>query len=225
MSDLVGRRLRQTVKLRKHLALARGASETKDMARKKNSSGEVTGPRVREAALRLFARYGYAAVTMRQIAAEVGIQAGALYRYTPDKQALLVDLMETHLAELLAAQDALPNCADPLAALDQFTRFHIRFHAARVDAVFIAYMELRALEPANFTRIETMRRDYEARLASILHAGVAAGQMHLPDPKLAAFALIAMLTGVNTWYREGGRLSLAEVEEMYCAMVCRAVGA
>lgn len=220
-----GCRLRETGGRRKDLALALWARETLGMARKKNSSGEVTGPRVRAAAQRLFARYGYAAVTMRQIAAEVGMQAGALYRYTPDKQALLVDLMETHLTELLAAHDALPPCPDALAALEQFTRFHIRFHAARVDAVFIAYMELRALEPANFAKVEAMRRTYEARLAAILQAGVAAGQMRLPDPKLAAYALIAMLTGVNTWYREGGRLSLAEVEAMYCAMVTKAVGA
>ncbi len=195
------------------------------MARKKNSSGEVTGPRVRDAALRLFARHGYGAVTMRQIAAEVGMQAGALYRYTPDKQALLADLMQSHLAELLAAHDALPVCPNPLAALDQFTRFHIRFHAARTDAVFIAYMELRALEPENFAQVEAMRRDYESRLQLILQRGTSAGQMHLPDTKLATYGLIAMLTGVNTWYREGGRLSLRDVEEMYCDMVRKAVGA
>ena len=38
---------------------------------------------------------------MRQIAAEVGVQVGALYNYTPDKQSLLYDLMHTHLTDLL----------------------------------------------------------------------------------------------------------------------------
>jgi hypothetical protein len=38
-------------------------------------------------------------------------------------------------------------------------------------------------------------------------------------------AVIAMLTGVNTWFREGGRLSLAEVEQIYWDMVRKAVGA
>ncbi len=54
-------------------------------------------------ALRLFARQGFAAVSMRQIASEVGVQAGALYLYTPDKQTLLFDLMTTHMNELLQA--------------------------------------------------------------------------------------------------------------------------
>jgi hypothetical protein len=36
-------------------------------------------------------------------------------------------------------------------------------------------------------------------------------------------ALIAMLTGVNTWYRAQGRLSLAEVEAIYWDIVRRSV--
>jgi AcrR family transcriptional regulator len=71
------------------------------MARKQGSHGEITGPKVRAAALRLFARHGFAAVSMRQIAGEVGVQAGALYLYTADKQTLLFELMRDHLAELL----------------------------------------------------------------------------------------------------------------------------
>jgi AcrR family transcriptional regulator len=73
------------------------------MARKTGSHSEITGPRVREAALPLFARHGFAAVSMRQIAGEGGGQAGALYLYTKDKQSLLFDLMRAHMDELLAA--------------------------------------------------------------------------------------------------------------------------
>ena len=47
----------------------------------------------------------------------------------------------------------------------------------------------------------------------------------LPDTKLATLALIAMLTGVTNWYREGGRLSRADVEAIYADMALKAVGA
>ncbi len=195
------------------------------MARKPGSRSEITGPRVRAAALRLFARHGYAAVSMRQIAAEVGVQAGALYLYTPDKQSLLFDLMATHMRELLDAHAALTHCPSAVKRLEQFTRFHIRHHAARADEVFVSYMELRNLEPQNFRAIESMRRTYEDRLEAILRHGMDEGTLKVPDTKLATLALIAMLTGVNTWYREGGRLSLATVEEVYWNMARRAVGA
>ena len=194
------------------------------MARTQGSRSSDTGPRVREAALKLFARHGYAAVSMRQIAQEVGVQAGALYSYTPDKQGLLFSLMRHHMEELLAARAARPG-GTPAERLEDFVRFHIRHHAARPDEVFIAYMELRNLDPAHFEVIEGMRRRYEQELEGILREGAAAGEMRPGDPKIASLAVIAMLTGVNTWFREGGRLSLADVEDLYLEMVRGAVGA
>ena len=38
-------------------------------------------------------------------------------------------------------------------------------------------------------------------------------------------ALIAMLTGLNTWYRENGRLSVAEIETIYWDLVRKSVAA
>ncbi|WP_116599960.1 TetR/AcrR family transcriptional regulator [Primorskyibacter marinus] len=193
------------------------------MARTTGSHSEITGPRIRAAALRLFARHGYAAVSMRQIATEVGVQAGALYNYTADKQSLLFSLMRGHMDELLAAHAALGQGGTPTDRLERFTRFHISFHTDRPEAVFISYMELRSLEPENFRIIEALRREYEDALESILRDGMAGGAFTIADPKIATLAVIAMLTGVNTWYRSAGRLSLDEVEQVYWDMVHRSV--
>jgi hypothetical protein len=104
-------------------------------------------------------------------------------------------------------------------------RFHIRFHLDRPEAVFLAYMELRNLEPANFAAVEALRRAYETELERILRDGVAAGDFRVADTKLATLALIAMLTGVTTWYREGGRLSRFGIEQLYWEMARGAVAA
>ena len=194
------------------------------MARTTGSYAGITGPKVRQAALRLFAQKGYAAVSMRAIAAEVGVQAGALYNYTPDKQTLLFDLMQSHLQELLGSVDT-ETSDDPVAELERFVAFHISFHADRPDEVFIAYMELRNLTPENFAQIEELRRAYEDRLESILRRGVDAGAFAIDDTKITTLAIIAMLTGVNTWFRQGGRLSLDQVVAQYWDLVRRAVGA
>ncbi|MGJ8617506.1 MAG: TetR/AcrR family transcriptional regulator [Sulfitobacter sp.] len=192
------------------------------MARTAGSHSDITGPRVRSAALRLFARDGYAAVSMRAIAGEVGVQAGALYNYTPDKQSLLYDLMRGHMNDLLA-QMPKDSKANALARLQAFVDFHIRFHADRPDEVFIAYMELRNLSPENFAEIENLRREYEDQLEAILKDGVRQGVFEVADTKIATLAVIAMLTGVNTWFRAGGRLSLDEVTAQYWDMVRKSV--
>ena len=195
------------------------------MARKTGSHSEITGPRIREAALRLFARHGYAAVSMRQIAAEVGVQAGALYLYTPDKQTLLFELMRAHMVDLLAGGAKVEKGQDPVDQLEAFTKFHIRHHLDRSDSLFVSYMELRNLEPENFEVIEKMRGEYEDSLEGILKAGSNDKTFSVPDTKLAAMALIPMLNGITTWYYEGGRLSIDRVERIYWNMVRRAVGA
>lgn len=195
------------------------------MARTTGSHSDITGPRIRDAALHLFARHGYAAVSMRQIAGEVGVQAGALYNYIPDKQSLLYDLMRRHLEDLLAALPERIDANTPAERLERFVRFHIRYHLQKPDEVFIAYMELRSLSAENFQSIERLRHQYEDALETILRAGVDADAFAVTDTRIATLAVIAMLNGVNTWYRAGGRLSQEAVETIYWDMVRRSVGA
>lgn len=191
------------------------------MARKTGSHSGITGPRIREAAQTLIARHGYAAVSMRQIAAEVGVQVGTLYLYTRDKQTLLFELMDAHMAQLLAAWEAEPKGNDPASRLQAFVQFHIGYHLDRPEAVFIAYMELRNLTPENFAKIEAQRRRYEAELEAILADGLKAEVFRAPDIRVTTMAIIAMLTGVNTWYREGGRLTRQRVQRRYLRLVQR----
>lgn len=196
------------------------------MARTTGSRSDITRQRLQDAALRLFAAEGYAAVSMRRIAAEVGVQAGALYLYTPDKQTLLFDLMHTHMQDILSAWEGeAPRGGDPRARLDAFVAFHLRFNLDRPEAVFVSYMELRSLEPGNFAVIEGLRRRYEDALEAILSEGVRAGVFRIADTRVTTLALIAMLTGVNTWYRSGGRLSREGVTRLYTGLAHGTVGA
>jgi len=193
------------------------------MARKAGSHADITGPAIRDAALKLFARSGFAAVSMRQIAAEVGVRAGALYLYTPDKQTLLFNLMQDHMTELLVASDATPPADTPALRLEQFVAFHIDFHIDRPDAVFLAYMELRNLTPENFAAIEALRRAYEDRLETILAEGQQSGAFAVADTRVTTMALIAMLAGIHVWYRDGGRLSRERIQMLYRDLVRRTV--
>src|SRR5690606_40596373 len=86
------------------------------MARTAGSNGEATQSAIRDAAATLMARYGYEAVAMRQRAAEVGVQAAALYRYFPTKEELLFTLMHEHREGLLRRwAGARPDGRSPAA--------------------------------------------------------------------------------------------------------------
>jgi hypothetical protein len=82
---------------------------------------------------------------------------------------------------------------------------------------------LRALDPPNAKRIIGMRHDYEARLIALLEEGAAAGLLSLGDARISAYAMLAMLTGVCTWYRPDGRLSPAEIIALHTRLALEGV--
>ena len=195
------------------------------MARTAGSHSEITGPRVRDTALRLYAEQGYAAISMRHLAAEVGLQAGALYLYAPDKQSLLFGLMQGHLVAQQAAWDAVAKPAGAVAQLEAFAKFHIGFQIDNPLAVQLCQLERRSLEPANLAAFDAMMRSYEAGLEAILRLGHSEKLFTFADPQVAAKALKAMLSGAGQSYRPDARLTRDRFERIIWNMARKAVGA
>lgn len=161
---------------------------------------------------------------MRQIAAEVGVQVGALYNYTPDKQSLLYDLMHAHLTDLLQAWRSQKTDIAPEKLVLQFVTCHLNYHLDKSEAVFIAYMELRNLSELNFVKIETLRKSYELELESIITAGQRTRVFSVEDPKITSFAILGMLKEVSTWFDGEGRLTKDEIIALYRDLVLRMLG-
>jgi AcrR family transcriptional regulator len=178
------------------------------MARTVGSYGPKTMEAIRKAGLRLIFEHGYEAMSLRQLAAEVGIQAGSLYNHIATKQELLFDLVQDHINELLRQLDrALASKTGATERLHVFVTFHVTYHMTRKREVFIANSELRSLEPKNYEAIVALRGAYEQRLADILTEGVEEGVFEIADIQVATFAIISLLTGLCSWYRPGGRLT------------------
>jgi AcrR family transcriptional regulator len=195
------------------------------VARTAGSEGGRTEAAIRGAAVGLIARHGYEAASMRQIAAQVGVQAAALYRYFPTKEDLLFALMEGHMSDLAASWQAMrPASPDPAGRLAAFVEHHIRFHIARRHATHVSNMELRSLSKANLTAILKLRTAYEKELRQILRDGADSGVFAIDDTGLTAMAIIQMMTGVIVWFRPGERLSVEDVARTYLAMTMRLVG-
>lgn len=195
------------------------------MGRKVGSSGEKTEAAIREAALDLIARRGFEAMTMRELAEAVGVQAAALYRYFPNKEELLYTLMSAHMEGLIASwRDANPQGGTARERLSAFVRNHVQFHVVRRHSTHVSNMELRSLSKDNLTSILKMRTAYEKDLRQILRDGAADQTFEIDDVTLTAMAIIQMITGVIVWFRPDERLSVKEVCDVYDAMTMRLVG-
>jgi AcrR family transcriptional regulator len=192
------------------------------MSRTVGSYGPKTLEAIRKAGLRLIYEHGYEGMNLRQLAAAVGIKQGSLYNHIDTKQGLLFDLVKHHMEEVLQELDAaLAGIDDPVDRLRAFVAFHVNYHMVRKKEIFIANFELRSLDSDNYSSIVEMRRAYEERLGDILENGVASGVFVCRDVRMATFAILAMLTGVCTWYRSNGRLRRDDIIDTYIRLGLR----
>ena len=193
------------------------------MARTAGSDGKKTRAAIHAKALELIVRHGFEALTMRQLADAVGLQAGALYHYYPSKQALLSALIAAHLHGALDAAEALADGGDAPARLMAFARFHILHGISNRQANHVANNELRSLSRDNFAAVMKLRTAYEKKLRQILKDGAEAGLFEMHDAQVTGASLIAMLNEVIVWFREGGKFALAETADIYAQMALKMV--
>ncbi|MFK4227585.1 TetR/AcrR family transcriptional regulator, partial [Streptomyces sp. NPDC019890] len=78
----------------------RGRTENERRPGDRGRYGQLSRERVLATALELVDREGLSALSMRRVGAELGVEAMALYRYAPSKDALLDGLVEALFIEL-----------------------------------------------------------------------------------------------------------------------------
>ena len=109
--------------------------------RKPRGQGASRRGEILAAAKRLFVEDGVQHVTMRRIAAEVGVSATALYVYFPDKDAILQAIAAEHFTALLAELEA---CVRPDRATPDNLRVGLRafvaFGLAHPDEYRLTFM-------------------------------------------------------------------------------------
>jgi AcrR family transcriptional regulator len=186
---------------------------------------ESTSAAIKAAALELFASVGYQAASMRQIARAVGIQPASLYNHYPSKEALLWDICREAMDELLANADAAIGRDDePEQQLRRFVRQHTRFHIERRRAALVINRQLASLSPAHYAEITEMRDAYERKLRGLLRRGANEGLFHIPDARLASYAVLAIGLHVSVWYRDDGRLSAERIIDHHERLAVQLVG-
>lgn len=176
--------------------------------------------KVLAAAVQLFAEYGYHAAPLRDIARIAGIQAASIYYHYTNKQALLIEIMETHMRQLNAnLEHIVRQQASVQQRLHEAIANHIRLHTTYKSEFFIIDTEIRALEGESRSYILSLRDRYEALLQDLLREGMEQGILRESDVKVSSYAIIAMCTEVAAWFRPGGRLTVQQVIDIYSQII------
>lgn len=157
--------------------------------------------RILETAVRVYARHGFHQTGMRQLCAELGLSAGALYRYFPGKEAIIEGLVELDREQLQANLSRLPQDSGFLGAMEAMGELVLRDLESNAGLLAI-WSEISAEATRNPAVAELIRNHYqfiESLLAGMIAEAVQRGEFRTDlDPAAAARLLIALHDGMMT---------------------------
>ena len=168
---------------------------------------EKRGAILRQAAI-VFARDGYDRASMARLAAECGVSKALLYHYYISKEALLFDILQSHLAELV---DVVEEADDP--ALDPHKRLE-----RLVVALLEAYRDADDEHQVQLAALSLLPEAAQQELKSLERQLVVIFSQAIKDVEPSLFedksllkpvtmSLFGMLNWVYMWFRDGGALS------------------
>ncbi len=181
------------------------------MARTRGSDGKETEARVFAAAKTLFAERGFGAVGMRDVAEAVGIRVGGLYRYVPDKDSLLVSIMDAHMMTRRAA--CPPPQGEPLKDFEAFVDAQFAALCDDAEGAAIVTRDRVWLPVAARARIERIETEILEHLTGILSDGRKT-VFQLPDAQAGAIAVLSVLEAFSRPGGEFSRLGAARAQRI-----------
>ncbi len=184
----------------------------------------------REAILRrsaaVFAEYGIDRASMAQVAGECGVSKALLYHYYDSKEALLQDIIRSHLEELDAA---VAEADDPALPAERRLRLLIgRVLECYRDADDLHQVQItgmRILPPERAEQLKALERRIVARFGAVLREVNPALDAGRPLLKPVTMSLFGMLNWVYMWFRPDGGLSRDEYADLATALILDGVRA
>jgi AcrR family transcriptional regulator len=176
------------------------------------------------AAQTCFARRGYHATTMEDIAAEAGIAKGAPYVHFAGKEAIFLALYDEWgcalRAEIEEALEALPSgnrasAQQVLRVVLQVTGRHVQVNA-RACRVLMEGRHLAAFVPAIAERVGREQVEGQQRIEALIRTGVEAGEWPAAmDIPARATLLRATMHGLMaTWHAAPGAFEWEALAEL-----------
>lgn len=160
-------------------------------------------PEILDAAARLFARSGYAATSMRDIATEVKMLPGSLYYHFASKEELLLAVYRAGVQELhIATSETLESETEPWVRLEALCKAHLETVLRDSDYAHVLIRVLPDDVPQAADQLREFRECYEEVFRKVV------AQLPLPqnsDRRMLRLMLIGALNWAPLWFNPQGR--------------------
>ena len=181
----------------------------------------ITQKAIELVASELFARKGFGATSLDDIAEALGVTKGALYYHVRNKEEILRLI---YLTVLTASEEPLRRIVEadfpPLEKLRRAVEHQTAVAADRSPAITVFYRDQHYLTGPFAREIILRKKAYERYFERIIEEGQVSGVFQSSiDPKIATYGLLGMCNWLSQWYRPEGQYSPQQIADMFARMV------
>src|SRR5512145_910400 len=164
-----------------------------------------------QTARRLFIAQGYTATSMRQIAEAVGIGKATIYHHFPDKQSILMALLDQNMGQMNESLAAVQSEMEPRRRIEVAAKSSTRFLLESADVMQIARREVPEVRDLIQKQFRLFLKDYLALLSDAVRRGIDQGIFRPVDPLQATRVFMIMIQGTFAMaYISGERFQTPE---------------
>lgn len=173
-----------------------------------------TRQNIRQTAEKLFRERGYAAIGMRELAKEVGIEAPSIYNHYKGKDDILREICFDIADQFFKAfTEAEKVDEKPAKKIKAVIKAHINVIAENIEASEVFFQEWMFLEEPHLSKFKKLRHEYEQLFREVIEKGVKRGDFKKANSKLVVFTIFSALNATYDLYKSTERLTQEEIAE------------
>nr|WP_321456565.1 TetR/AcrR family transcriptional regulator [uncultured Cohaesibacter sp.] len=178
-------------------------------------------------AARVFATQGMEKASMSQIASAAGVSKSLLYHYYPSKDALIFEIVHSHLEELdHALAEADDEALQPEKRLEKLVMTVIEAYRGADDQHKVQLNASQALSAEQRAEIVKVERRVVKRFSNVLR--MVHPTLDNPDRPLlmpVTMSLFGMMNWVYMWFKEDGPISREDYAHLATVLILEGVKA
>lgn len=172
-----------------------------------------TKQNIRNTAQRLFRDKGYAAIGMRELAKEVGIEAPSIYNHYKGKDDILREICFDMADQFFKSIENVPEDEKPGKKLRLYLKAHIGVIAKNIEASHVFFHEWMFLEQPHLTKFKKLRHEYEMKFRDLLDRGVKRGDFKKLNTRLVIVTIFSAINATYELYKSSEKLSQEDIAE------------
>jgi AcrR family transcriptional regulator len=160
-----------------------------------------------DVASQLFKEKGYNAVSMRDIAQEMGIKAASLYNHITGKQEILSTII-LEVAEKFTngMKKVMMEKSSSILKIQKIIELHIGITINYSEGMATLNNDWMHLNDTDRKEFIKMREQYEESFRQIIKQGIKDQEIQPRHPEVILFSILSTLRTLYLWYQKRGKL-------------------